>query len=162
VDVADPMGGSYFVEALTADLKREAFAYFDRIDALGGMVAAIEQGYPQREVAESAYRFQQAVEAKEQIVVGVNEYVSADASPVRTLYIDEGAAATQLTRLDAVRDRRSRDDVMRALDALRTAAEGPSNLMPPILDAVRAYATLGEMCDALRDTWGEWEEEAVI
>jgi methylmalonyl-CoA mutase N-terminal domain/subunit len=161
-DMADPLGGSYFVEALTADLKREAFAYFDRIDALGGMVAAIEQGYPQREVAESAYRFQQAVEAKEQIVVGVNEYVSADASPVRTLYIDEGAATTQLARLDAVRDRRTRDDVMRALDALRTAAEGSTNLMPPILDAVRAYATLGEMCDALRDAWGEWEEEAVI
>ena len=161
-NVADPLGGSYFVESLTADLKREAYAYFDRIDALGGMVPAIEQGYPQREIAESAYRFQQAVESKEQIIVGVNDYVGDDDSRVRTLYIDEAAGAAQLARLEAVRDRRDRDTVMTALDALRAAAEGGSNLMTPILDAVRAYATLGEMCDALRDVWGEWEEQAVI
>jgi methylmalonyl-CoA mutase, N-terminal domain len=160
--VVDPLGGSYFVEALTADLKREAYEYFDRIDALGGMVAAIEQGFPQREIAESAYRFQQAVEQKAQVIVGVNEFVAADEPPVEILYIDDTATERQMTRLAEVRTRRDDAAVGRALESMRRAAAGTDNLMPPILDAVRAYATLGEMCDALRDVWGEWEEEAVI
>jgi methylmalonyl-CoA mutase N-terminal domain/subunit len=160
--VVDPLGGSYFVETLTADLTREAHEYFDRIDALGGMVAAIEQGFPQREIAESAYRFQQAVESGGQRIVGVNEQIAADEPPVEILYIDDTATERQVARLDEVRKRRDADGVARALDHLRRAAEGADNLMPPILDAVRAYATVGEMCDALRDVWGEWEEEAVI
>jgi methylmalonyl-CoA mutase, N-terminal domain len=160
--VVDPLGGSYFVESLTADLKRETYAYFDRIDALGGMVAAIEQGFPQREIAESAYRFQQAVEQKRQVIVGVNDYVATDEPPVEILYIDDTATERQMARLAEVKARRHNDAVARALDAMRRAAAGTDNLMPPILDAVRAYATLGEMCDALRDVWGEWEEEAVI
>jgi methylmalonyl-CoA mutase, N-terminal domain len=160
--VVDPLGGSYFVESLTADLVREAYAYFDRIDALGGMVAAIEQGFPQREVAESAYRFQQAVERKEQVIVGVNDFVAADEAPFEILYIDDTATERQMTRLAEVKARRDPAEVARALDAMRRAATGTDNLMPPILDAVRAYATLGEMCDALRDVWGEWEEQAII
>ena len=161
-DVVDPLGGSYFLESLTADLKREAYAYFDRIDALGGMVPAIEQGFPQREIAESAYRFQQAVEAGDQIIVGVNAHAETDEPPIGILYIDERAGDVQMARLAQVREQRDDGAVTRALDVMRRAAVGTDNLMPPILDAVRAYATLGEMCDALRDVWGEWEEEAVI
>ncbi len=161
-DVVDPLGGSYFVESLTADLVREAYAYFDRVDALGGMVAAIEQGFPQREVAESAYRFQQAVERKEQVIVGVNDFVAADQAPVEILYIDDTATERQMARLAEVKARRDSAEVARRLDAMRRAATGTDNLMPPILDAVRAYATLGEMCDALRSVWGEWEEQAII
>ena len=160
--VVDPLGGSYFLEALTADLTREAYAYFDRIDALGGMVAAIEQGFPQREVAESAYRFQQAVERKEQVIVGVNDFVAYDEPPVEILYIDDAATERQMARLADVKARRDPAAVAGALDAMRRAAEGTDNLMPPILDAVRAYATLGEMCDALREVWGEWEEQALV
>jgi methylmalonyl-CoA mutase, N-terminal domain len=160
-DVVDPLGGSYFLERLTADLEREALDYFDRIDAMGGMVAAIEEGFPQREVADSAYRFQQAVERGEQVIVGVNANVE-DHQGVGTLYIDERAGEAQCARLSAVKADRDPEAVSRALEAMKTAARGTDNLMPPILDAVRAYATLGEMCDALRDVWGEWEERAAI
>ena len=160
--VVDPFGGSYFLETLTADLTREAYAYFDRIDALGGMVAAIEQGFPQREVSESAYRFQRAVERKEQVIVGVNDFVASDEPPVEILYIDDTATERQMARLADVKARRDPAAVAGALNAMRRAAEGTDNLMPAILDAVRAYATLGEMCDALRDVWGEWEEQATI
>jgi methylmalonyl-CoA mutase, N-terminal domain len=160
-DVVDPLGGSYFVESLTADLEREALQYFDRIEAMGGMVAAIEEGFPQREIADSAYRFQQAVERGEQVIVGVNANVEEDEG-VGTLYIDERAGEAQCARLAAVKTRRDPEAVIGALNRLRAAARGPENLMPPILDAVRAYATLGEMCDALRDIWGEWEERASV
>jgi len=161
-DVVDPLGGSYFLETLTSDLEREALQYFDRIDAMGGMVAAIERGFPQREIADSAYRFQQAVERREQIIVGVNEYVATDEPPFEILYIDESAGEQQLARMADVKGRRDARQVGRALEAMGRAAAGSDNLMPPILDAVRAYATLGEMCDVLREVWGEWTEEAVI
>jgi methylmalonyl-CoA mutase, N-terminal domain len=159
VNTVDPLGGSFFVERMTRDLEADAYRYFDTIDRMGGMVAAIEQGFPQREVAESAYVFQQAVDRREKIVVGVNDYVLEEEPPVPTLYIDEHAAELQAARLDELRRSRDAAAVARALDAMRQAAAGTDNLMPPILDAVRAYATLGEMCDALRDVWGEWEEE---
>jgi methylmalonyl-CoA mutase, N-terminal domain len=159
VNTVDPLGGSFFVERMTRDLEADAYRYFDTIDRMGGMVAAIEQGFPQREVAESAYVFQQAVDRREKIVVGVNDYLLEEEPPVPTLYIDEHAAELQAARLDELRRSRDAAAVARALDAMRQAAAGTDNLMPPILDAVRAYATLGEMCDALRDVWGEWEEE---
>jgi methylmalonyl-CoA mutase N-terminal domain/subunit len=161
-DVVDPLGGSYFVEKLTNDLEEEALAYFDTIDRMGGMVEAIERGYPQKEIAESAYRFQQAVEAREKIIVGVNGFVAEDEAPLSILYIDESAADTQLARLAQVKARRSQTAVDRALDQLKHAAAGRDNTMPPLLDAVRAYATVGEMCDALRLVWGEYEEIPVI
>jgi methylmalonyl-CoA mutase N-terminal domain/subunit len=160
--VVDPLGGSYFVEALTNELEAEALQYFDTIDRMGGMVEAIERGYPQREIAESAYHFQQAVEARERIVVGVNDFVAEDDSPVGILYIDESAGDTQLAKLDALRRRRDNGRVQRALDALREGALGTANTMPLLIDAARAYATVGEMCDALRDVWGEYVEQAVI
>jgi methylmalonyl-CoA mutase N-terminal domain/subunit len=161
-DVVDPLGGSYFVERLTSDLEKEALAYFETIDRMGGMVEAIERGYPQKEIAESAYLFQQAVEAREKIIVGVNEFIAEDEAAPAILYIGESAAETQLARLTEVKARRSQAAVDRALDQLRAAAAGSANTMPPMLDAVRAYATVGEMCDALRLVWGEYEEIPVI
>jgi methylmalonyl-CoA mutase N-terminal domain/subunit len=160
--VVDPFGGSWFVERLTCDLEREAQEYFDRIDRMGGMVAAIERGYPQREIAESAYRFQQAVERRDAVIVGVNGFVEGDYDVPATLYIDETAGSRQVARLSALRARRRSGDVARALDAVSAAATQGGNLMPWLIEAVRAYATVGEMCDALRRVWGEWVEEAVV
>jgi methylmalonyl-CoA mutase N-terminal domain/subunit len=161
-NVIDPLGGSYFVEKLTKDMEDGARAYFDTIDRMGGMVEAIERGFPQTEIAESSYRFQQAFERKEKIMVGVNAFVQEDDPPIEILYIDDSASDTQLAKLEALRTSRDHGRVTRSLDALRTAAGTTENLMPRILDAVRAYATVGEMCDALRDVWGEYEEVPVI
>jgi methylmalonyl-CoA mutase N-terminal domain/subunit len=158
----DPLGGSYFVEALTNELERDATNYFARIDAMGGMVEAIERGFPQREIAESAYRFQRAVETQDKVVVGVNEFVSPDDASIPTLYIDETAGDRQIAKLETLRQTRDRARVARALDGLRAAAAGSDNTMPPLLECARAYATVGEMCDALRDVWGEYQEEATI
>jgi methylmalonyl-CoA mutase N-terminal domain/subunit len=158
----DPFGGSYFLERLTDDLEEEAEAYFRAIDAMGGMVAAIERGYPQREIAESAYRFQQDVERKRQVIVGVNEFSSEHEQAVPILRIAEDAAQHQLAKVDRLRRTRNQVLVTRALDKLRKAASGSDNTMPALLDAVRAYATVGEMCDALRDVWGEYQEQAII
>ena len=137
-------------------------AYIRRIDEMGGIIHAVERGFPQKEIAESAYRFQQAVERKEKIIVGVNDFVQHDAPPIEILYIDESAAEKQLAKLDRLQKTRNADQVARSLDALRAAARSTENLMPRILDAVRAYATVGEMCDALREVWGEYEEVPII
>ena len=157
-DIVDALGGAYFVEALTQSLIAEAEAYFEIIDRMGGMVEAIEEGYPQREIAESAYRFQQAVESGEQGIVGVNLQTSTEESPVPTLYINEEAGRRQIEALRRVRRERSGERVRAALDGLRRAAEGTDNTLPPLIDAVRAGATVGETCDALREVWGEYEE----
>jgi methylmalonyl-CoA mutase N-terminal domain/subunit len=161
-NVVDPLGGSYFVEKLTKDMEDGALAYFGAIDKMGGMIEAIERGFPQQEIAESSYRFQQAFERKEKIMVGVNAFVQQDDPPIAILYIDESASDTQLAKLEALRRTRNHGRVTRSLDALRAAARTTGNLMPRILDAVRAYATVGEMCDALRDVWGEYEEVPII
>jgi methylmalonyl-CoA mutase N-terminal domain/subunit len=161
-NTVDPLGGSYFVERLTRDLEEETEKYFRAIDNMGGMIAAIERGYPQREIAESAYRFQQDVERRRQVIVGVNEFVADEASAVPILQIDEAVALQQVGKAERLRRDRKQDDVQRSLDALREAAAGAKNTMPPLIDAVRAYATIGEMCDALRDVWGEYQEQAVI
>ena len=162
VDVVDPFGGSYFLERLTSDLEREALEYCARIDAMGGMIEAIEQGYPQREIADSSYQFQLAVESRDRIIVGVNDFVTDDEPPVGTLYIDEAAGETQLAKLNVLRRQRDQARVHASLEALRRGAAGADNTMPLLLDAVRAYATVGEMCDALRGVWGEYVEDAVI
>jgi methylmalonyl-CoA mutase, N-terminal domain len=161
-NVVDPLGGSYFVERLTRDMEDGARAYFKTIDAMGGMVEAIERGFPQQEIAESAYRFQQSFERKEKIMVGVNAFVQQDDPPIEILYIDESTADTQLAKLEALKKARNHDAVARALDRLRAAAHTTENLMPRIIDAVRVYATVGEMCDALREVWGEYEEVPII
>jgi methylmalonyl-CoA mutase, N-terminal domain len=161
-EVTDPFGGSYFVEQLTRDMADGARDYFERIDRMGGMVAAIEAGFPQREIADSSYRFQQAVESRAKIVVGVNDYVQDSDFHMETLYVGDDASETQLAKLEALRRTRDSHQVDETIDRLRDAARGAGNLMPAILDAVRAYATLGEMCDALRDVWGEYEETPAI
>jgi methylmalonyl-CoA mutase N-terminal domain/subunit len=158
----DPLGGSYFVEALTREMEEGTLKYWETIDRMGGMVEAIELGYPQKEVAEASYQFQQAVERREKVIVGVNEYVQTDEPPLEILYIDDSAADTQLARLAELKRTRDNDRVQRTLEALRVAARGTTNTMEPLLDCVRAYATVGEMCDALRDVWGEWEETPII
>jgi methylmalonyl-CoA mutase N-terminal domain/subunit len=159
-NTADPLGGSYFVEALTDEVERGAWDYIEKIDALGGMVAAIERGYPQREIAEAAYRYQVAVDRKEKIVVGVNEYAAKENS-IDILQIDESVAHRQGDRLRKLRADRSNDEVERRLNALRKAAAGSENLMPYLFEAVKAYATLGEICDAMREVFGIYEEVAI-
>jgi methylmalonyl-CoA mutase, N-terminal domain len=161
-NVVDPLGGSYFVEKLTKDMEDGALDYFRQIDNMGGMVEAIERGFPQKEIAESSYRFQQAFERKEKIMVGVNDFVQANEPPFEILYIDESAGDTQLAKLAQLKKTRDNDAVARALDRMRSAARTSANLMGPILEAVRAYATVGEMCDALREVWGEYEETPII
>jgi methylmalonyl-CoA mutase, N-terminal domain len=158
----DALGGSYFVEKLTCDLEEEALAYFETIDRMGGMVEAIGRGYPQKEIAESAYRFQQAVDQREKIIVGVNDFVAGDGEPIRILYIDESAGERQLEKLADLKRRRDNARVRAALDALQEGARGTANTMPLLVEAVRSYATIGEMCDALREVWGEYEEVPVI
>ncbi len=159
-NTADPLGGSYFVEALTNEVERGAWDYIEKIDALGGMVAAIERAYPQREIAEASYQYQMAVDRKEKIIVGVNEYTGNE-KPLEILQIDETVAARQAGRLAKLRAERSGEEVARRLAALRKAAAGRENIMPHIYDAVKAYATLGEICDALRDVFGMYEEVSV-
>jgi methylmalonyl-CoA mutase, N-terminal domain len=155
----DPLGGSYFLEALTAETERAANDYIRRIDEMGGMIPAIEAGFPQREIAAASYRYQREVEAGERVIVGVNRFQSAD-EPIQVLEIDEGAATQQRAKLADLRKRRDNERVRASLDALRRAAEGAENTMPYILDAVRAYATLGEICDALRSVFGSYQEQA--
>ncbi len=162
VDIVDPLGGSYYLERLTEDLQAGARDYFAAIDRYGGMVEAIEDGYPQREVAESAYRLQQRVESGAQTIVGVNRHVEPGGAEPPILQIEERVERKQIAALAQLRARRDAAAVERALDEVRYAAAGTANLMPPLLAAVRAYATVGEMCDALRDVWGEYEETPAI
>jgi methylmalonyl-CoA mutase N-terminal domain/subunit len=161
-NVVDPLGGSYFVEALTRQLADETTAYIQQIDAMGGMVVAIEEGFPQREIAESSYRFQQALELKDKVIVGVNDFVQDDAREIDTLYIGEDVSSAQLSRLEATRAKRDNVRVRQALADLARAATTTDNVMPHLMTAVRAYATVGEMCQALRAVWGEYEEVPVI
>jgi len=157
---ADPLGGAYFVEALTNEVEAGAWDYIKKIDALGGMVAAIDRAYPQREIAEASYRYQMALDRKEKIMVGVNDFV-AEEKPLEILQIDEKVGQQQNERVRKLRAERSHDEVQRRLKALRTAANGKDNLMPFIYDAVKCYATLGEICDAMREAFGTYEEVAI-
>jgi methylmalonyl-CoA mutase, N-terminal domain len=159
-NTVDPFGGSYFVEALTNEVERGAWDYIEKIDAMGGMVAAIERSYPQREIAEASYRYQMEVDRREKIIVGVNDYVSEE-RPLDILQIDETVAKRQAARLSKLRAERSQEAVTRSLDSLRNAAKGSANLMPFIYESVKSYATLGEICEALRDIFGTYEEVAI-
>jgi methylmalonyl-CoA mutase N-terminal domain/subunit len=167
----DPLGGSYFVEKFTLDMEKGAFDYFDKLDAMGGMVRAIENGYPQKEIAEASYQYQRAVEAGEKVIVGVNDF-TIEEKPPETLYIDESVARQQTEKLKKLRARRDNEEVRRRLDALkRAAAQEPlatsdgrisqANTMPYIIECVRAYATVGEICDALREVYGTYEEVSI-
>jgi methylmalonyl-CoA mutase N-terminal domain/subunit len=167
----DPLGGSYFLEHLTLKMEEGGFDYFGKLDAMGGMVKAIERGYPQKEIAEAAYQYQRAVEAKEKIIVGVNEFAIEEESP-KTLYIDESVGQQQSAKLKQLRARRSNEEVQRRLNQLKKAAArepaaepgrniSAANTMPFIVDAVRAYATVGEICEALRQVYGTYTEVSI-
>jgi methylmalonyl-CoA mutase, N-terminal domain len=159
-DVADPLGGSYFLEKLTLETERACYDYFDKIDALGGMVAAIEKGFPQKEIHEAAYAYHQSLERKEKIVVGVNDFVAEEEAPVDVLVIDDAVGKHRQEKLANLRKKRDHARVHQALEALGSAAATNKNLMPYILECVRAYVTLGEMCTVLRRTFGTYEEPA--
>ena len=161
VNTVDPLGGSYYLEALTEKMEQEALDYFRKIDSMGGMVAAIERGFPQREIQDSAYQYQKAVERGDQIIVGVNKYAMTDEpAEVPILVIDESVRAHQVERLERARAQRDAGAVANALEKLKLAASRNENTMPATIDAVRAYATLGEICAALRDVYGVYEEPA--
>ncbi len=157
-NVVDPLGGSYFLEALTTQIEEEAYRYFDRIRQIGGVISAIKKGFFQQEIANSAYRYQKEVEDRERTIVGVNDFVVEEQPNVEPLRVSKASLQAQLRRLRKIRRGRDRTKWKRSLDALRKSAEGEDNLMPRILDAVRARATLGEICDVLREVFGVWEE----
>jgi len=159
-NTVDPLGGSYFLETLTDEVEQGAWDYIRKIDGLGGMVAAIEHSYPQREISEASYRYQMAVDRKEKIIVGVNDYTGEE-KPIEVLQIDESVRARQTERLKKVREDRSTGQVQQRLIALAKAAEGTDNLMPHIYEAVKAYATVGEICDTLREVFGTYDEVSV-
>ncbi len=162
-NVADPLGGSYFLEALTNKLEAEAYDYFRKIENLGGMLPAIERGFQQREIAEAASRYQREIDSQERIIVGVNEYVAEEQLKVPLLRVDEAGARHHIARLNRVRAERDNARVEKTLNALRAAArKANENLMPYLLDAVNAYATLQEMMDTLRQEWGEYQEPAIV
>ena len=160
-NTVDPLGGSYYLESLTNKMEQETLEYFRKIDSMGGMVAAIERGFPQREIHDSAYQYQKAVERGDQVIVGVNKYAMQDEpTEVPILIIDESVRTHQVARLEQTKSRRDQGAVKRTLDQLKQAASRNENTMPATIEAVREYATLGEICAALRDVFGVYEEPA--
>jgi methylmalonyl-CoA mutase N-terminal domain/subunit len=163
VNTIDPLGGSWYLEDLTNRLEGEAYDYFARIEQLGGVVEAIKGNFFQREIAEASFRYQAELEAEQRVVVGVNRYELEDEPPLEILRIDPALEQKQIERVQALRARRDSAAVEGALTALKEAASRDDvNLMPPILEASRAYVTMGEMCDALREVWGVWRETPVF
>ncbi|HEY2354193.1 MAG TPA: methylmalonyl-CoA mutase family protein [Gaiellaceae bacterium] len=163
VNTADPLGGSYYLEQLTSELERQAYDYFDQIEQLGGVIPAIEQNFQQREIAEASYRYQAEVERGERVIVGVNRYELEEEQQIEILRIDPALETKQIERVQGVRAKRNSAAAEAALVRLKedAAVEG-RNLMEPIMDASRAYVTMGEMCDALREVWGTWRETPVF
>jgi methylmalonyl-CoA mutase N-terminal domain/subunit len=162
VNTVDPLGGSYYLEQLTNELERQAYEYFSRIDELGGVVAAIEENFFQREIAEASFRYQSEVERGQRVIVGVNRYQTSEEQPVPILTIEPALEQKQIARVRAVRARRDRGAVEQRLAAIRHAAAGEANLMPLLVDAARDSVTMGEICDALRSVWGVWRETPVF
>ena len=161
-NVADPVGGSYALECLTARLEEEAQAYIHNIEAMGGMLRAIEQGYVQQEIQRSAYEYQRSVERHQTVVVGVNDYVVPEERPMELMHIDQRATEAQLEKLAELRQQRDQNRVTAVLDQLREAARGTTNLMPLVLEAVNCETTLGEISDALREVFGEYHEKVTV
>jgi methylmalonyl-CoA mutase N-terminal domain/subunit len=163
VNTIDPLGGSYYIEDLTNRLEAEAYDYFDRIRKLGGVVAAIKENFFQREIADASFRYQSEVEQQQRVVVGVNRYVQDDERPIEILKIDPALERKQIERVQALRARRDSTAVESTLARLKEdASREGRNLMAPIVEASRAYVTMGEMCDALREVWGVWRETPVF
>jgi len=161
-DTVDPLGGSYYIETLTDHIEDEVWRYIKRVDEIGGAVEAIEKGFIQKEIQASAYRFQKEVESEERVVVGVNRFTTSGDQPIDLLKMDPATSQRQVERLKEVRLSRNQGDVAEALQGLRKAAQGSDNLMPYILTAVKAYATLGEICGVLRDVFGEYQQQITI
>ena len=161
-NTVDPLGGSYFVEALTDKMEAQAWDYFEKVEALGGVLPAIEAGFFQQEIADAAYRHQMELDYKERIMVGVNEYANTDPVEIPILEMDPQGYDTQCARLEEVRATRDNERVGQRLAALREVAQGTGNLMPPIIEAIKSYATLQEMMDVFREVFGEYEEPAII
>jgi methylmalonyl-CoA mutase N-terminal domain/subunit len=158
----DPLGGSYFLERLTLDVEEAANDYIRRIDQMGGMIPAIERGFPQAEIAQASYEYQREIERGEQVIVGVNKFTEESEPPIDVLQIDETSEHKQIERLDAVKRSRNAVEVAKTLGLLQQAAQGSQNTMPFILDAVRAYATVGEICGALQEVFGSYTETSVL
>ena len=158
-DTADPFGGSYFVEALTTELEERAWELIERIDELGGAVEAIEQGFVQREIEDAAFRYQQAVERGEAVVVGVNRYEEDEAEPIELHHLDPEAERGQLARTASVRAERDADEATRALAEVRRVAGGDENLLPAMREALRARCTIGEICNVLREEFGTYDAQ---
>jgi methylmalonyl-CoA mutase N-terminal domain/subunit len=162
VNTIDPLGGSYYLEDLTNRLEAEAYDYFDRIEKLGGVIPAIEQNFFQREIADASFRYQHEVEQKQRIIVGVNRYELEDEPEIEILKIDPALEGEQIARVQALRSKRDSATAESTLARLKAAAAGDENLMPPLVEASKAYVTMGEMCDALREVWGTWTETPVF
>jgi methylmalonyl-CoA mutase N-terminal domain/subunit len=161
-NTVDPLGGSYYVESLTSDMEQQAEEIFTEIDGLGGMVAAIENGYPQREIQEAAYQYQKEIEKKQRVIVGQNDFTVEMGEPIDYLYIDDTVEEKEVERLATLRRDRDAEVVKRSLERVRCAAGSDDNLMPAILEAVHAYATVGEICGAMRDVFGEYQEQPIF
>jgi methylmalonyl-CoA mutase N-terminal domain/subunit len=161
-DTIDPIAGSYYVEALTNEIEQRAVEYIEKIDEMGGAVTAIEKGFMQREIVESAYKHQREVEAKERIIVGVNDFTTEEEVPIKTLRVDPVVEKKQIEQLKTLKTKRDNQKAKTALEELGKSAEKEENLMPPILKAVKAYATLGEICDALREVYGEYKAPSIF
>ena len=162
INTVDPLGGSYFVESLTNEIEKGVYDYFAKIDSLGGVIPALKRGFFNREIADSAYRFQKEVDSKQRIIVGVNDYVSGEPITIPILEMDKEGERRQLERLSRLRRERDNELVSVKLEALRQAAQGGENLMPCILEAVNAYATLGELCGVLREVFGEYQLALIV
>ncbi|MFO7836960.1 MAG: methylmalonyl-CoA mutase family protein [Candidatus Thorarchaeota archaeon] len=158
----DPLAGSYYVESLTDELEERAQEYFDKIDAMGGVIPAIQRGFFQREISKASYRYQREIDAEERIVVGVNKFKAEEEPEIPVLKIDPEVEKKQIERLNEVREMRDQEEVEDALAALREACEGDENIMPHVVRAVRAYASVGEIVDVWRDLWGEWDEPKIF
>jgi len=156
--VVDPLAGSYYVEYLTDQMEKQAVDYLRRIDEMGGIIRAVEEHFPQKEIGDSAYRYQREIEAGERVIVGVNEFREEREAPIDLLKIDERVTREQVQRVQQVRAERDNEAVRSALERVEAAARGTDNLMPPVLSAVKAYATLGEICDVFRNVWGRYRE----
>ncbi|MFP3927630.1 MAG: methylmalonyl-CoA mutase [Desulfobacteraceae bacterium] len=161
-DTVDPLGGSYYLEALTGEIEARAEDYIRRIDDMGGAAAAIEKGFVQKEIQESAYDYQKQIEREERIVVGLNRFRTEEGRPSELLRVDPAVREAQVKKLERLRAARDGDAVEKTLKVLKQAGEQGSNLMPPVLDAVRSYATLGEICDALRGVFGEYQQATAL
>jgi methylmalonyl-CoA mutase N-terminal domain/subunit len=163
INTVDPLGGSFYIEELTNKMEQGCFDYIEKIDQFGGMIEAIEAGFPQREIWDASYQFQRSVDSAEKLVVGVNSFRMEQEDPFDILYIDESVTGEQIAALNRVRETRDKRRVEETLQALRNAAADPlANTMPFILDAVKAYATVGEISDALRDVFGTYQEPALF